>query len=85
MEWDHTFHHPHHRPTRLDVTGPKARFPIFLPATPITLSGSRRSGRFRGRVPPTALFGPLPPNRCPKDESAEPPPRCASQALPAPG
>jgi hypothetical protein len=51
------FHHPYHRPTRPDVTGPATRFPIFLPTTP---------------------------NRCPKDESAEPPPRCASQALPAP-
>lgn len=78
------FHHPQHRPTRPDVTGPPDRFQIF-PYSPIALASSRRSGRFRGRVPPTALSGPLPPNRCPKHESAEPPPRCASQALPAPG
>ena len=29
------FHHPHHRPTRPDVTGPPTRFPIFLPTPPI--------------------------------------------------
>ena len=44
-EWLSGFHHPHHRPTRPDVTGPPARFPIFLRSTPITLSGSRRSER----------------------------------------
>jgi len=41
--WIYDPHHPHHRPSRPDVTGPPARFPNFLPTTPIALSGSRRS------------------------------------------
>jgi hypothetical protein len=43
--WTHAFHHLHHRPTHPGVTGPTARFPIFLPTPPIALSSSRRSER----------------------------------------
>ena len=79
------FHHPHHRPTNPDVTGPPARFPIFLPTTPITLSGSRRSGRFRGRVPPTALSGPLSPEPLPQRRERRAPATVRLAGPPGPG
>ncbi len=43
--WIYDPHHPHHRPSRPDVTNPPTGFPMFLPTTPIALSSSRRSER----------------------------------------
>ena len=66
-EWISEFHHPHHRPTLPDVTGPPARFPIFLPTPPIALSGSRRSERqsVSGAGGPSGTVRPAPPAEAP--------------------
>lgn len=69
------FHHHHHRPTRPDVTGPKARFPIFLPTTPITLSGSRQFERpsvSRARAASGAVLARLPRTAAPKTRAPSP-------------
>ena len=60
----------------VSVTGPPARFPIFLPTTPITLSSSRRSER------PSVSGAGWPFRRCPA-RYPEPPPQRRERRTPA--
>ena len=70
----------HHRPTLPDVTGPSARFPIFLSTPPEHAHRFTAIRAFPGQGGPSGTVRPAPPIRGHKRERAKRPPRRPTRA-----